>query len=500
MIGFNVCLYPQNPGRYIDSCFTEIQTYTNQVYTTAPQLTSPYIGESSTASTDLKLHIFEPHADALKNRPVLVCFHGGGFVSGTKEHDDMIAFCKIFARKGYVTATAQYRLGMNLLSSTSGARAVYRAIQDSRALLRYLRENATTLRISPDHIYVLGSSAGAFIALHNIFMNKETERPAGTYAINNFPPTMNNGPDLGTLDAIGNFPNQNSQANGIISLWGALEDTSLIETSDSHIPVFLVHGTADAIVPFGLGPPFQLPTLAATHGSQIIDNRLTNLSYPHETYFVQGQGHEFYGVSNGNWSPAPNQYWYIIVDKVRYFLFNIHKPTASFNQVINGAQVTFSNSSTNAVASHWDFGDGTTSEAQNPTHTYSHSGSYNVTLTVYSQVYSADFETNVVNVTVTSVREEIPLTTSLRQNYPNPFNPSTTIEYSLSAPSVVKIEVYDLLGRLIETLVDKEEQAGMNRVVWNAKDFSGGMYIMRMTAITNNERSFSFIKKSMLLK
>ena len=500
LLWLSTLLYSQSAMRYIDSTFTEVQTYTNQVYASAPQLTVPYLGESSTAAVDLKIHLFEPHGDALKQRPMLVCFHGGGFVSGSKEHDDMIEFCKIFARKGYVTVTAQYRLGMNLLSNTSGERAAYRAIQDCRALLRFLRENAGALKISPDHIYVLGSSAGAFIALHNVFLNKEAERPSGTFLINNFPPTTNNGPDLGGLDAIGSYAAQNSQANGIVSLWGALQDTSLIEAADPHIPVLLIHGTADAIVPFGLGSPFQVPTLSATYGSQLIDKRLTGLSYPHETYFVQGQGHEFYGVVNGNWSPAPNQYWFIIVDKVRDFLFDINKPAASFDQIVNGAQVAFTNNSTNAIAWHWDFGDGSSSEAKSPTHTYTISGSYNVTLTAYSPVFSINTETKVVNVTVTSVPEEIPLTTVLLQNYPNPFNPSTTIEYSLNATSKVKLEIYDLLGRLVERIADKAESASTKRVVWNAKNLSGGVYIIKMEAVANDGNSYSSFKKLLLLK
>src|SRR3989339_1904324 len=151
LFSINAANYSQDKERYFDSLFVATQTHTNLVYTTAPQLTSPYISESSTATVDLKMHIFQPQGDAQQKRPMLVCFHGGGFVSGNKEHDDMIEFCKIFAQKGYVTATAQYRLGMNLLSNTSGERSVYRAIQDSRALLRYLRENAATLKISPDH-------------------------------------------------------------------------------------------------------------------------------------------------------------------------------------------------------------------------------------------------------------------------------------------------------------------------------------------------------------
>ncbi|MCL4548309.1 MAG: PKD domain-containing protein, partial [Bacteroidetes bacterium] len=286
----------------------------------------------------------------------------------------------------------------------------------------------------------------------------------------------------------------------IVSLWGALQDTSLVEAADPHIPVLLTHGTADAIVPFGLGSPFQVPTLSATYGSQLIDKRLAGLAYPHETYFVQGEGHEFYGVVNGNWSPAPNQYWYIIVDRVRDFLFDIHKPAASFDQIVNGAQVTFTNNSTNAIAWRWDFGDGSTSEVQSPSHTYTLSGSYNVTMTAYSRVFSTDAETKVVNVTVTSAPEEITLTTVLLQNYPNPFNPSTTIEYSLNTTSKVKLEIYDLLGRLVERIADKVESAGTKRIVWNAKNLSGGVYIIKMEAVANDGNSYSSFKKLLLLK
>jgi len=491
-------IFTQSVRRYIDSEFNFVQTHTNQVYATAPQLNNPYIGESATSNVNLTMHIFQPQGDNLQERPMLVCFHGGGFVSGNKEHDDMMEFCKTFARKGYVTATAQYRLGMNLLSNTSGERSVYRAVQDSRALLRYLRENAATLKISPEHIYILGSSAGAFIALHNILMNKESERPAGTFAINNFPPTTDNGPDLGALDAIGSYLSHSSQANGIIPFWGAVKHTDLIEVSDSKIPIFLVHGSADLIVPFGLGSPFQAPTLTATYGSQLIDQKLTLLNYPHETYFVQGEGHEFYGVLNGTWNPAPNQYWNIVVDKVRDFLFNIHKPTAAFNHTTNNTQVAFTNTSISSTAWRWDFGDNNTSTEQNPVHTYAQSGNYNVTLTAYSEVYSADVLTKNINVIVTALsnkNEIIPNTTTLFQNYPNPFNPETIISWQLVEGCYVTLKIYDSFGRTVETIVNQFQSAGSHKVTWQPKNLSSGIYFYKLTT-----ENYSLAKKLIKLK
>ena len=72
---------------------------------------------------------------------------------------------------------------------------------------------------------------------------------------------------------------------------------------------------------------------------------------------------------------------------------------------------------------------------------------------------------------------EVPREFILSQNYPNPFNASTTIEYSLPEGSSVTIDIYDILGRRVEMLVQGEQQAGYHRVVWDAEHQSSGIYI-----------------------
>lgn len=67
-------------------------------------------------------------------------------------------------------------------------------------------------------------------------------------------------------------------------------------------------------------------------------------------------------------------------------------------------------------------------------------------------------------------------------NYPNPFNSSTTIEYSLPEAGKVSVEIFDLLGRKIETLVESMQDAGTWRVTWNAEDQSSGVYFYRIKA------------------
>ncbi|MCK4312664.1 MAG: T9SS type A sorting domain-containing protein, partial [Candidatus Cloacimonetes bacterium] len=90
----------------------------------------------------------------------------------------------------------------------------------------------------------------------------------------------------------------------------------------------------------------------------------------------------------------------------------------------------------------------------------------------------------------------------LLQNRPNPFNPSgsgrspqTTISYKLSKSSRISLNIYNIKGELVETLVNKMQQAGNHSVVWNAENISSGIYFYRITA-----GNYSETKKCVILK
>ncbi len=84
----------------------------------------------------------------------------------------------------------------------------------------------------------------------------------------------------------------------------------------------------------------------------------------------------------------------------------------------------------------------------------------------------------------TAIDDELHIPSSfiLNQNYPNPFNASTTINYSLPKSGPVTIDIYDLLGRKFETLIQAEQPAGYHQVTWDATDASSGMYFYRIQA------------------
>ena len=95
---------------------------------------------------------------------------------------------------------------------------------------------------------------------------------------------------------------------------------------------------------------------------------------------------------------------------------------------------------------------------------------------------------------------DLPTEFALKANYPNPFNPSTTIAFDLPEATDVRLEVYDMMGRRVATLINNNMNAGRYEAVWNARSDSGsmvasGVYIYRLRA-----GSFESVKQMVLMK
>ena len=89
---------------------------------------------------------------------------------------------------------------------------------------------------------------------------------------------------------------------------------------------------------------------------------------------------------------------------------------------------------------------------------------------------------------------------ALYQNYPNPFNPSTTIEYRIPLSGQVKINIFNIQGRLIRTLSNSQQTTGTHKIIWDGKDNSGisaasGIYFCQILFKGN-----MLVKKLVLLK
>jgi len=90
---------------------------------------------------------------------------------------------------------------------------------------------------------------------------------------------------------------------------------------------------------------------------------------------------------------------------------------------------------------------------------------------------------------------DLPTEFTLISNYPNPFNASTVINYQLPVDSHVKLEVYNLLGQNVATLVDESQEAGYKSAPWDASEVSSGLYFYKLTA-----GDFTETKRMMLVK
>jgi hypothetical protein len=99
----------------------------------------------------------------------------------------------------------------------------------------------------------------------------------------------------------------------------------------------------------------------------------------------------------------------------------------------------------------------------------------------------------------------LPREFSLSQNIPNPFGASTSIRYTLPQRSTVHIEVMDLLGRQIATLVDGDVGAGEHAIVWRPADQTGralppGLYMYRMRAVATGTNEFHQVRKMLFVR
>ena len=106
----------------------------------------------------------------------------------------------------------------------------------------------------------------------------------------------------------------------------------------------------------------------------------------------------------------------------------------------------------------------------------------------------ANFSTGTA-VGIINEMNRIPKVFAISQNYPNPFNPSTIINYEVPKSGLVKIKIYDILGREASTLVSEEKSPGRYKVKFDGSNFASGLYFYRITS-----NSFIAKKKMLLLK
>ncbi len=199
-------------------------------------------GENVALLTD----IYEPKNDEAALRPLIIFAHGGSFISGNKEQ--VAPFCTRFVKKGYVTASIQYRLLPLDKAKEPNAilHELFKATSDMKAAIRFFRQSAANgnpYKIDPNNIFIGGVSAGAITALHVGVLDEKDKITDNLTKI-----IADEGGLEGDTGSVENHK-YSSKVKGIFNLSGAILDENWIEKTDA--PIFSYHGADDETVSIG---------------------------------------------------------------------------------------------------------------------------------------------------------------------------------------------------------------------------------------------------------
>lgn len=180
-----------------------------------------------------RFDLYQPASDSMQvtNRPLIIWMHGGGFKFGSKNTDEVEAWCNYFAQRGYVAAALNYRLSkkntlFNFKDLVSGAAD---AVADAREAIVYFKVHAKEYGIDPNRIILGGNSAGAIVALQTAY---STPSQLALLAKD----TMIDTPAVTT-----------GKIAAVINFWGALFNIEWLNSAT--VPIVSVHGRNDKTVP-----------------------------------------------------------------------------------------------------------------------------------------------------------------------------------------------------------------------------------------------------------
>ena len=189
--------------RYLDQVFDEVEVTSNVQY--GENFTALFLTISGTmVKQQLLMDVYQPAGDTVKGRPLVVYLHTGNFLpiqinrgtNGTKTDSATVEVCTRLAKMGYVVASADYRLGYNILAPTQPERALglinaaYRGLQDTRTCIRFFKKDFSELGdnygVDTSRIVVWGEGTGGYISLATATLDDfnevlTTTTPAGKF-------------------------------------------------------------------------------------------------------------------------------------------------------------------------------------------------------------------------------------------------------------------------------------------------------------------------------
>ena len=281
-------IFSQCNGRYETEIF-------NSVSDTTVNYSDLYNDNSHT------MDIYIPDGDSEINRPVILYMHSGSFYGGDKTMTDCIDFCVSMAKRGYVTASLNYRLS-NVLSFVSSKETQYetvlKAVSDAKAAIRYFRKDfasGDTYGIDPTTIFVGGYSAGAVVAIHLAYIDDITDLPTTPIDVQAI--VNNVGGSYGLEGDAGNY-GYSSDISGVISFAGGINDVNWIDANDE--PLVSIQGTGDVTVNYNCGPGLDNPLILTLCGAGEMHPQADNVGLINDKLIFNGEGHTWAAYGNNN--------------------------------------------------------------------------------------------------------------------------------------------------------------------------------------------------------
>ena len=227
---------------------------------------------------ELRIGLVRPLDDLPdKKRPLIIGIQGSGFLNTCFSEPCYIKYSEnvlkpYFTPQGFVTASIQYRLNSPFdfqlfkVNDEKLKETHYKAVQDAREAIKYIFENAEKFGVEINNVFLIGTSAGAIIALHSVYLDDD-EVPK----------------DL--LNKYGKLEKREN-IKGVISLSGAIYDLSYLR-GDEKVPLMIVHGRDDQIVPFDKGFYLRLKSLTPVFGGKAIYDEALKQTIPAKGYFYE---------------------------------------------------------------------------------------------------------------------------------------------------------------------------------------------------------------------
>lgn len=234
-----------------------------------------------------KLDIYEPTGDTASMRPLIILAHGGSFYGGSKTQDpSVVSLCNNFAKRGYVTASIDYRLGDAIqmyLDSSYAIETVLKALSDGKSAIRFFRKDAATTntyRINPNMIFAGGNSAGAVLYIHSIYVDSIGELPSAMQTIIN---------QNGGFEGNSGNDGYSSELQGLVNLAGGLNVPEFVGPNSK--PSVNFQGTVDNTVPYNCAYPINGAVQVRLCGLGAIEPLYQQFGTNHVSVTFPGDGH-----------------------------------------------------------------------------------------------------------------------------------------------------------------------------------------------------------------